>query len=96
MGTTSVYQTINDSVLSELAFYHSEHAGSLDAACATYIIGGEPRVSYLDSVRDTDEMTVDDGEPDEGSEEIPETKITLVREADLEGASPFHPCECCF
>ena len=63
----------------------------MDAAYATYIIGGEPRVSYLDTVRDTDEMAIDDGETDEGSEEIPETKITLAREADLEGASPFPP-----
>ena len=55
------------SVLSELAFYHSEHAGSLDAAHATYIIG-EPRVSYLDSlsVRHMDEMPVDGAETDEG------------------------------
>jgi len=68
----------------------------LDAAYATYIIGGEPCVSFLDSVRDMDEMPVDDAETDEGSEEIPETKITLVREADLEGASPFCSCECRF
>jgi hypothetical protein len=59
----------------------------LDAAHATYIIGGEPRISYLDSVRDTDEMTVDDGETNEDSEVVPETKITLVSEADLESAT---------
>ncbi|KAI9509823.1 DNA polymerase subunit Cdc27 [Russula earlei] len=68
----------------ELASYHSERAGSLDAAHATYIIGGEPRTSYLDSVRDADAMTVDEQETDEGSEHVPETKITLVGEADLE------------
>ncbi|KAH9953885.1 DNA polymerase subunit Cdc27 [Russula dissimulans] len=67
----------------ELAFYHSEHAGSLDAAYATYIIGGEPRTSYMDSLRDTDAMAVDE-EEEMGSEYVPETKITLVSEADLE------------
>jgi len=41
-------------------------------------------------------MPVDDAETDEGSEEILETKITLVREADLEGAGPFCSCECRF
>jgi len=70
---------------SELAFYHSEHEGSLDAACATYVVGGEPRTSYMDSVRDADAMTVDEDEMD--SEHVPETKITLVREADLESAT---------
>ena len=30
-----------------------------------------------------EKMTVDDGETDEGSEEIQETKMTLVREAGL-------------
>ncbi|KAI0279539.1 DNA polymerase subunit Cdc27 [Russula brevipes] len=70
----------------ELAHYHSEHAGSLDAAHATYIIGGEPCISYLDSVRDADEMTVDHEGTDDGSgsEDVPETKITLISEADLE------------
>jgi len=61
-----VYLLKGLSVLSELAFYHSEHAGSLDAAHATYIIGGEPRVSYLDSVQDMDEMPVNDAETDDG------------------------------
>ena len=68
----------------------------MDAAHATYIIGGEPRVSYLDTVRDTDEMAIDDGETDEGSEEIQETKMTLVREAGLKSASPFHLGKCYF
>ncbi|KAI0255089.1 DNA polymerase subunit Cdc27 [Lactifluus subvellereus] len=68
----------------ELAFYHSEHAGSLDAAYATYLIGGEPRVPYLDSVRDEDEMAVDEGGMDDSSEDVPETKITLVGETGLE------------
>ncbi|KAH9033477.1 DNA polymerase subunit Cdc27, partial [Lactarius hengduanensis] len=62
----------------ELAFYYSEHAGSFDAARATYIISGEPRVSYLDSVRDAEEMAVDDEETVEHSEDVSETKITLV------------------
>ncbi len=31
-------------------------------------------------------MAVDDEEMDEDSEDVPETKITLVREADLESA----------
>ncbi|KAI9463294.1 DNA polymerase subunit Cdc27 [Lactarius psammicola] len=72
----------------ELAFYHSQHAGSLDAARATYLISGEPRVSYLDSIRDTDEMAVDedDGEMVEHSEDVSETKITLVGEAELENS----------
>jgi len=70
-----VYLLKGLSVLSELAFYHSEHAGSLDAAHATYIIGGEPRVSYLDSVRDMDEMPVDDAETDDGSGESLETEV---------------------
>ena len=73
-------------ICSELAFYHSEHAGSSDAGYATYVIGGEPLVSYLDGVRDSDKMAVDDEDMDEGSEDVPETKITLVREADLESA----------
>jgi hypothetical protein len=34
-------------------------------------------------------MTVDDGETNEGSEVVPETKITLVSEADLESATSF-------
>ena len=80
------YSTRNDPFCSELAFYHSEHAGSSDAGYATYIIGGEPHVLYLDSVRDTDKMAVDNEEMDEDSEDVPETKITLVREADLECA----------
>lgn len=70
----------------ELAFYYSEHAGSLDAARATYLISGEPRVSYLDSVRDTEDMAVDDGETVERSEDVYETKITLVGEAELENS----------
>ncbi|KAH9063981.1 DNA polymerase subunit Cdc27 [Lactarius vividus] len=70
----------------ELAFYYSEHAGSLDAARATYIISGEPRVSYLDSVRDAEEMAVDDDETLEHSEDVSETKITLVGEAELENS----------
>jgi DNA polymerase delta subunit 3 len=74
---------------SELAYYHSEHAGSSDAGYATYIIGGEPRISYLNSVRDEDKMAIDDEEMDEGSEDVPETKITLVNEADLESAIFF-------
>lgn len=76
----------NDLFCSELAVYHSDHAGSSEAGYATYIIGGEPRVSYLDSVRDTDKMAVDGEEMGEDSEDVPETKITLVREADLESA----------
>jgi hypothetical protein len=82
----SLHPTCNDLFCSELAFYHSEHAGSSDAGYATYIIGGEPRISYLDSVRDTDKMEIDDEDMDEGSEHVPETKITLVNEADLESA----------
>ena len=74
---------------SELASYHSEHAGSLEAAYATYLISGEPRVSYLDSVRDKDEMTVDEEMMDGGSEDVPETKITLVGEYGLESACSF-------
>ncbi|KAH9052895.1 DNA polymerase subunit Cdc27 [Lactarius deliciosus] len=70
----------------ELAFYYSEHAGSFDAARATYIISGEPRVSYLDSARDAEEMTVDDEETVEHSEDVSETKITLVGEAELESS----------
>lgn len=70
----------------ELAFYYSEHAGSFDAARATYIISGEPRVSYLDSVRDVEEMAVDDEETVEHSEDVFETKITLVGEAELENS----------
>ena len=76
----------NDPFRSELAVYHSEHAGSSEGGYATYIIGGEPRISYLDGVRDTDKMAVDDEEMDEDSEDVSETKITLVREADLESA----------
>ena len=80
----------NDTLFcSELAVYHSEHAGSSDAGYATFIVGGAPRVSYLDSVRDTDKMAIDDEEMDEESEDVPETKITLVREADLESARDF-------
>ena len=41
-------------------------------------------------------MTVDDRETDEGSEEIQETKMTLVREAGLKSASPFHLGKCYF
>ncbi|KAH8990363.1 DNA polymerase subunit Cdc27 [Lactarius akahatsu] len=70
----------------ELAFYYSEHAGSFDAARATYIISGEPRVSYLDSVRDAEEMAVDDEETVEHSEDVSETKITLVGDAELENS----------
>ncbi|KAH9165654.1 DNA polymerase subunit Cdc27 [Lactarius sanguifluus] len=70
----------------ELAFYYLEHAGSLDAARATYIISGEPRVSYLDSVRDAEEMAIDDEETVEHSEDVSETKITLVGEAELENS----------
>ncbi|KAF8271151.1 DNA polymerase subunit Cdc27 [Lactarius quietus] len=70
----------------ELAFFHSDHAGSLDAARATYLISGEPRVSYLDSLRDTEEMAVDDGETYEHSEGVYETKITLVSETGLESS----------
>jgi len=91
--SSSSYRVRNDPVLSELAHYHSEHAGSLDAAHATYIIGGEPCISYLDSVRDADEMTVDHEGTDDGSasEDVPETKITLIGEADLESTTslPF-------
>ena len=49
-------------------------------------------------------MAVDDEEMDEDSEDVPETKITLVREADLESARfifaparlipKFHSCIC--
>jgi hypothetical protein len=74
--------------LSELAFYHSEHAGSLDAAYATYLISGEPRVSYLDSVRIKDEMAVDEGLMIDDSDDVPETKITLVSESGLESTIP--------
>jgi hypothetical protein len=81
----------NDLLLfSELASYHSEHAGSLEAAYATYLISGEPHVSYLDSVRDKDEMAVDEETMDDGSEDVPETKITLVGEYGLESAVPFY------
>jgi DNA polymerase delta subunit 3 len=81
--------SLDDQFRSELAFYHSEHAGSSDAGYATYIIGGEPRISYLDSVRDVDKMAIDDEDMDEGSEYVPETKITLVNETDLESAISF-------
>jgi len=89
--SSSSYRVRNDPVLSELAHYHSEHAGSLDAAHATYIIGGEPCISYLDSVRDADEMTVDHEGTDDGSgsEDVLETKITLISEADLESTTSF-------
>ncbi len=85
------HRTHDKPTFSELAFYYSEHAGSLDAARATYLISGEPRVSYLDSVRDTEEMAVDDGETVEGSEDVSETKITLVGEAELESTISFFP-----
>jgi hypothetical protein len=74
---------------SELGIYHSEHAGSLDATRATYLISGEPQVSYLDSVRDSEEMAVDDEVTAERSESVYETKITLVGEAELEGTISF-------
>ena len=41
-------------------------------------------------------MTVDEGETDEGSEEIQETKMALVREAGLKSASPFRLGKCYF
>lgn len=68
----------------------------MDAAYATYILGGEPRISYLASVRDADEMAIDDGETDENSEDIPETKITLVGEADLESVTSLSSPMCFF
>ncbi|KAI0267633.1 DNA polymerase subunit Cdc27 [Gloeopeniophorella convolvens] len=68
----------------ELAQYHSEHAGTVEGAHATYLIMGEPRVSYLDSIRNTDEMDVESEEVGEVSEEVLETKITLTSEAGLE------------
>lgn len=41
-------------------------------------------------VRDADKMAVDgEEEMDEGSEDVSETKITLVNEANLESAIPF-------
>ncbi len=40
-------------------------------------------------MRDPDKMAVDDEEMDDDSEDVPETKITLVREADLESAISF-------
>jgi hypothetical protein len=83
----------NNLSCSELAFYHSEHAGSSDAGHATYIIGGEPHISYLDSVRGTDKMEIDDEDMDEGSEHVLETKITLVNEADLESANSLRSHE---
>jgi hypothetical protein len=39
-------------------------------------------------------MAVDDEEMDEGSEDVPETKITLVNEANLECAIPFRSRGC--
>ena len=50
-------------------------------------------MSYLDSVRDTEDMAVDDGELVEHSEGVSETKITLVGEAELEStiSFPFDP-----
>lgn len=89
--TSSLLDSQSPVVCSELAVYHSEHAGSSDAGYATYVVGGEPLVSYLDSVRDTDQMAIDGEEMDEGSEDVPETKITLVREADLESARFLFP-----
>ncbi len=46
-------------------------------------------MSYLDSVRDTEEMAVDDGEMIEHSDGVTETKITLVGEAELESTISF-------
>ena len=63
-----------------LTFSYSEHASFLDATYATYLISGELRLPCLDSVRDEDEMAVDEGEMDDSSEHIPETKITVVGE----------------
>ena len=45
-------------------------------------------------VRDADKMAVDgEEEMDEGSEDVSETKITLVNEANLESAIPFRSRE---
>lgn len=50
-------------------------------------------MSYLDSVRDSEEMAVDDEVTAERSEVVYETKITLVGEAELESTInfPFDP-----
>ena len=48
--STSLCQTING-LFSATSLPTTEHAGSLGAAYATYIIGGKPRVSYLDDMR---------------------------------------------
>ena len=50
-------------------------------------------MSYLDSVRDSEEMAVDDDVTAERSEGVYETKITLVGEAELESTInfPFEP-----
>jgi hypothetical protein len=41
-------------------------------------------------------MAIDDGETDENSEDIPETKITLVGEADLESVTSLSSPMCFF
>ena len=46
-------------------------------------------MSYLDDARDTEEMAVDDGETVERSEDVSETKITLVGDEELESAVSF-------
>ena len=46
-------------------------------------------MSYLDSVRDSEEMAVDDEVTAERSEGVYETKITLVGEAELESTISF-------
>ncbi|KAI0052277.1 hypothetical protein FA95DRAFT_1377918 [Auriscalpium vulgare] len=73
---------VNDAK-NELARFHASSSTGADTPHATYLVSGEPHVSSTEKPADADEMDVDDKDEDDG-DYVPETKIALVAEDDLE------------
>ena len=72
------------SSLSELAEYHATSRDSLERACASYLISGEPFPRQRRGYRD-DSMDADEEDAEESDIATEQTRITLVNEEALEG-----------
>lgn len=87
-------------IVSELATYHTNAPYHSQVSAATYLLSGEVFAGRQDNGNDEDEdADIDfegdvkmDDEDDDGGDDVPQTKVTLVNEKDLDGAKPRSPC----
>ncbi|KAG6866585.1 hypothetical protein C0991_002073 [Blastosporella zonata] len=75
---------------SELAIYHHNAPNQAQTSYATYLVCGEIDPPYMDEMNMDYEQGKDlDGDYEDDGDEVPETKLLLANESDLEGPITF-------